>query len=730
MPPPESTISWGSKDKTGGNMKKFISIHHKIVAWVLSSIILLSLLVCTILGIQTQSITSESYRRFIKEQVFNINKTLTMFASNSSNVVQTLSKQRLLRISNASNVSNVYNKNGFKDLDDKGIAHHKSLQDMFFAVRDAYPEIVDVYMGTSSGAFAGWDDAEDMKGIDPRSRPWYQAAIKEPDKIILTKAYMSATKDLVITFAKTVKDMKNKEIVGVIGVDISLVNLLDFIDSIKIGESGYCLLVQENGVILVDAKHPEVIFKNLKDCGIPSYSSLLNAKHDAFYIDVDSKKYQVQVFNTDSMNMKVITFVEKSELLELFYRLVLNMIIISVVLFVITVIAVTVFSSVLKRYFSKLEVVFKKIAKGDTTERVNYKSNDEIGLLMGYFDESIEHMSEMLKLLVKETDQMAKVGNILSSDMEKTATAAQIVTNNISGIKDEIMRQASSVTEILATIEQSIRIIEHLDLSIETQSDRVSNGLRQMERMTQNINAITEMLKKNNELIKELYSKTINGKQGARTANEVVAQIAEKSDSLLEASLVIQNIASQTNLLAMNAAIEAAHAGESGKGFAVVADEIRKLAEESNMQGKQIANVLKETIEVIKHLIEAGGGAEKIFDEVYELTTNISNQEDLIEEELKEQTEGTNIALDMMKDIREVATGIKDGSSEMLEGNKAISKEMKRLDLLTRTINNGMHEMNAGANDITSNILEANDMTRKNKDSIKEIVDVMNNFKV
>ena len=711
-------------------MKKFISIRYKMVAWILSSIILLTLLVCTILGFQTQSATSESYNRFIEQQILTINKILTFFANNSSNILETLSKQRILRVSDESNVSNTYNKSGIKDLDDEGKAHHRSLQNMFIAVLDAYPEIVGIYMGTSSGGFVGWDDAEDMKGVDPRVRPWYQAAIKEPNKIILTKAYMSATKELVVTFAKSVKDMKNKEIVGVVGLDISLSNLSKIMDSIKIGDRGYCLLAEEDGVILVDAKHENIVFKNLKDCGIPSYSSLLNAKDGAFYIDVDSKKYQVQVFNTDSMNMKVITFVEKSELLELLYRLVVNMVIISVILFVIGVIAVTIFSGSIKRYFNRMEIVFKKIAKGDTTERVNYKSNDEIGLLMGYFDESIEHMSEMLKLLVKETDQMAKVGSILSSDMEKTATAAQIVTNNISGIKDEIMRQASSVTEILATIEQSIRIIEHLDVSIENQSDSVVNGLTQMEHMTHNINAITEMLKKNNELIKELYSKTINGKQGARTANEVVAQIAEKSDSLLEASLVIQNIASQTNLLAMNAAIEAAHAGESGKGFAVVADEIRKLAEESNMQGKQIANVLKETIEVIKHLIEAGGGAEKIFDEVYELTTNISSQEDLIEEELKEQTEGTNIALDMMKDIREVATGIKDGSSEMLEGNKSIAKEMKRLDLLTRTINNGMHEMNAGANDITSNILEANDITRKNKDSIKEIVDVMNNFKV
>ena len=430
------------------------------------------------------------------------------------------------------------------------------------------------------------------------------------------------------------------------------------------------------------------------------------------------------------MDMKLVTLVEKSELLEIFRRIIFSMIIIALVLFAIAIIFVIFFSRVLKGYFARLEVIFKKIAKGDTTSRINYKSNDEIGLLMGYFDESIDRMSVILKLLFKETEQMSKVGNILSSDMEKTATASQIVINNISVITDEIMRQASSVTEILATIEQAIRIIEHLDLSIENQNDSVSNGVLQMDRMTRNISSITEMLRKNNELIKDLCVKTVSGKEGARTANGVITQIAERSDSLLEASLVIQNIASQTNLLAMNAAIEAAHAGETGKGFAVVADEIRKLAEESNMQGKQIANALKETIEVIRHLIEAGSGAQDIFDEVYELTTGISAQEDLIEKELKEQTERTRIALDMMKDIKEVAKAVKDGSLEMLEGNKAISGEMKILDSLTRKINVNMHNMNDGANEIVANIMESNELSRKNKSSIKEIVDVMNNFKV
>ena len=566
----------------------------------------------------------------------------------------------------------------------------------------------------------------DLKGYDPRTRNWYKEAIAKPDEVILTQAYISQTKEHVITFAKAIK--LRGDISGVVGLDVSLNNLDSFMESVKIGKTGFCLLVQNNGTILVDPLHKDIVFKNIKDCGIPSYKTIETVTKESFDLNIDGVVYQGQAYNVEALNSKVIAFVERSELLEIFNRLLFSMSIITLVLLVLSVIVSFILSKLLKGYFSRMEVVFKKIAKGDTTARINYKTNDEIGLLMGYFDESIEHMSIMLNTLAKETDQMENIGTTLSTDMEKTAGAAQQVTSHINGIKDEILRQASSVTEILATVEQSINIIKLLDSSIESQNTSVSNGVRQMEGTTESIKTITTMLAKNNQLIKDLCEKTLRGKDGARTANEVVAQIAEKSDSLLEASLVIQNIASQTNLLAMNAAIEAAHAGESGKGFAVVADEIRKLAEESNMQGKQIANVLKETIEVINHLIEAGQGAEKTFGEVYELTNNISSQEDLIEKELKEQAEGTSIALEMMKDIKEVASGIKDGSTEMLEGNEAIADEMKKLDSLTRIISDSMTEMTKGAVEITETIIEANDITQQNKSSIDSLVSVMNKF--
>ena len=707
-------------------MKRFVSIRFKMMLWLVICIVFLSVVICAIIGLQMHRSTLRRYNRFISRELFTIDKVLTSFVDNGINIATFLSKQKLLQEIGEGYLPN-FTKNGLNDLSEENRFYYRDVNDLLSSIHDTYPEIVEAYAGTKWGTFVGLNKY-DLKGYDPRTRTWYKDAIAKPDEVILTKAYFSQTNEPVITFAKAIK-YKN-DIIGVIGLDVSLTNLASFMTSIKIGKSGYCLLLQNDGTILVDPYHADVVFKNTKDCGIPSYMTIGTTGEEPFNLEIDGVVYQGQAYDVKALNGKVVAFVERSELLEIFNRLLFSMLIITLGLFVLGFIASFILSKLLKEYFSRMEAVFKKIAKGDTTARINYKTNDEIGLLMGYFDESIEHMSILLGILAKETDQMEKIGTTLSVDMDKTATAAQQVTNHVNGIKDEILRQASSVAEILATVEQSINIIKLLDSSIESQNTSVSNGVHQMEGMTVSIKTITEMLAKNNQLIKDLCEKTIQGKDGARTANEVVGQIAEKSDSLLEASLVIQNIASQTNLLAMNAAIEAAHAGESGKGFAVVADEIRKLAEESNMQGKQIANVLKETIEVIKHLIEAGHGAESIFDEVYELTNNISCQEDLIEKELKEQAEGTSIALEMMKDIKEVALGIKDGSTEMLEGNEAVADEMKKLDSLTRIISDSMSEMSNGAVEITNTIIEANDITQQNKASIDNLVSVMDKFKL
>ena len=224
--------------------------------------------------------------------------------------------------------------------------------------------------------------------------------------------------------------------------------------------------------------------------------------------------------------------------------------------------------------------------------------------------------------------------------------------------------------------------------------------------------------------------KTQAGKEGAQTANSVVAQIAEKSESLLEASQIIQNIASQTNLLAMNAAIEAAHAGESGKGFAVVADEIRKLAEESNMQGKQIGVVIKESTEIIGRLTETGAQAEKTFISVYESVSEISEQEDSMVAVMTEQAENGRQVLEAMNKINSVTDEIRSGSAEMLEGGSQIEQEMHKLAGITAETTDNMNEIASGAEQITKAVEEISVSTQRNQHSIESLAGEVGKFKV
>ena len=223
---------------------------------------------------------------------------------------------------------------------------------------------------------------------------------------------------------------------------------------------------------------------------------------------------------------------------------------------------------------------------------------------------------------------------------------------------------------------------------------------------------------------------TAEGKDNVSTANEVTQKIAEESGSLMEASNVIQHIASQTNLLAMNAAIEAAHAGEAGKGFAVVADEIRKLAEESSAQGKTITSTLKNLSGEIEVLAESARTVEGKFNSIFNLAENVKEMSNSIMEAMTEQENGSKEVLIAIRNINTVTQEVKQGSSEMLKGGEGIAQEMNKLDELTRTITDRMNEMASGALQINNAVQEVQGITQKNKASIEGLADEVMKFKV
>lgn len=262
------------------------------------------------------------------------------------------------------------------------------------------------------------------------------------------------------------------------------------------------------------------------------------------------------------------------------------------------------------------------------------------------------------------------------------------------------------------------------------QAASVTESTTAVEQMVANIRTVSGILEKNRVLIEKMEEKSEDAKASAENSAKITQEISAESESLVEAGNVIQHIASQTNLLAMNAAIEAAHAGESGKGFAVVADEIRKLSEESSTQGKNITSVLKNLKFKIDKIAEDTAKVERLFTESFEITEAVRIQEANVLNAMQEQSAGGGQILQAMAEITSVTHNVKNDSNAMLADSNRVANEMHNLTTITENITMSMNGMVLGVDQIDKVVQEVNGISQKNKRNIKSLADAIGKFKV
>jgi methyl-accepting chemotaxis protein len=336
----------------------------------------------------------------------------------------------------------------------------------------------------------------------------------------------------------------------------------------------------------------------------------------------------------------------------------------------------------------------------------------------------------LVVIIKKEAAGLNGIAGTLAGNMTETAAAINEITANIQSIKGRIINQSASVTETNATMEQVVTNINKLNGHVEDQAETITKRSAFIQAMVDNINSVNQTLLKNLENVQTLKDASEVGRGGLQEVAADIQEIARESEGLMEINAVMENIASQTNLLSMNAAIEAAHAGEAGKGFAVVADEIRKLAESSGEQSKTIGTVLKKIAGSIDKITSAADNVLNKFEAIDSSVRTVAEQEEIIRRAMEEQGEGSKQLLQGTGNLNEITKKVKSGSEEMLEGSKEVIKESQNLEKATQEITGGINEMASGADQINAAVHQINEISGKNHEGIATLMREVSRFKV
>jgi methyl-accepting chemotaxis protein len=538
----------------------------------------------------------------------------------------------------------------------------------------------------------------------------------------------------------------NKEVVGALGCVMTIDAMQQVMEAtIKTNDDiDIMVIYTDEGTILAHYK-PERVGRNILDVdeelgdarkdildamknGKPYRGSVYDPLHDDTFRFVVSS---VQIGDSD-FGMSVLVGASESHVLKEIKAITRFTVILAVIAILATAAIIYIVLGFVVKPIVTVTNTLKDISEGegDLTRIIPIKGNDEISDLSRYFNLTLAKIKKLIVSIKGQAGVLYETGNELASNMTETAAAMNEITANIQSIKGRMINQSASVTQTGATMEQITTNINRLNGYVEQQSASVSQSSSAVEEMLANIQSVTKTLVKNSESVSELTSASGLGRESLQYATSDIREIERESEGLLEINKVMKGIASQTNLLSMNAAIEAAHAGEAGKGFSVVAEEIRKLAESSSAQSKTISAVLKKIKGSIDKVSESTGNTLVRFEVIDSDVKTVSEQEENIRDAMEEQNEGSKNILEAVGSLNEITMKVKSESEEMLNGSREVIKESRNLDHVTQEITGGINEMATGAEQVNIAVNRVNEISAKNRENIDLLVREVSLFKV
>ncbi len=559
-------------------------------------------------------------------------------------------------------------------------------------------------------------------------------------KYIVTEPLLSSTvKQYISKVAIPFRDLQGK-IAGVIQATILGDSLSNLISDIIVGETGTAYLLSPDGIIIGN-RQPEILYKSIfsevigeKDVEVSSFiKSALKAKNPSVSVsNIHGIKHVFATARMQYTGWTLLVTAPSGEFTDKNVNELINTFLI--VIFIMLVIAIIfgfLFATKIVRSINRVSNSLKNISQGegDLTIRLPPTREYETSMLSYYFNETILKLRNSIHEIGSHSTEMGMVGRDLESNMDAVNDFTSKIAVSLQELKSDFLVQEKSIDETNAAIMQIIETLRLSNESVEKQVSYVKEAFSSFEKMKDSIEVVDGNAKDTQGAISNLYAATNDGKTMLAKANEISQRIREASSNVLEASTVVQNIASQTNLLAMNAAIEAAHAGEAGKGFAVVALEIRHLAEESNLQGKKITETLKNLTGEIEILANTASNTVEKFNFISKYSDQVTGLVTGVVEAIEKQEKTGDAIWKLITQINEITNTVRSNSNEMLVAGEKIIGETTRLHDLTLEVRNSMEEVDSQVELINDATQDSIIIATKNKESIDRLVKEVGKFK-